>query len=831
MPGRLLHWIGPIAILGSTLPLPSTLRVTLALSGTLLGFPAALWPYWWRAGRGDPGEPREAVLARRAAWAGALLPLPFLAFAALGLVGVPVSVLALLLPGVQVVAALAGMRHQRRAAVEVAKGAAASGPAALSVTLVVVLAVLALLAVRVGAPLGAEDDALDHLATIRHLVDSDRMELPGAFHAVDVPTGVDPRKGVLHLALAIAGKFSGAPAVELWRMIPVVLAPLAGLAFVVLALVLFGASPLVVVLAIPSLLFVSGDPLWILKGAYGGHAGLAFAWMVIAGLLAGGGRGLALAAGAGAAALHAYAPVQVVAPLAIHLLLGAIRPHRSGSGPRVLAGPLLAFVTGALPVELGRLLLKSPGENPLHTQAMGWLELPFGPIASPLQLLDWYGLAGAAAMVALLIAAPLHDGRGRRYLVATLIAPLLLLANPWLFLPVASLLGSVGNKLALVWAGSLVALWLVLGLADRATSVPRRAVLILGLGLVFAGVRPEAASRWASLSRPSPVNPWTLPGEASTLIERATPADAVVASDPLTSYAIPALTGRRTIVTLHQHSPPGDSRSLRRLSVANGLGAACVPLSDALTEAREEGATHLLVAPVGGRRIDPFGAHRDPRNADLLEARFTGSTDLLEPLGEAAGFRLFRILAPGATPGERPAVAVGPGPPPGARVFEAHGVELAVHSGALPERASRGGRLPLSVHWRQAAGRATPAAYREVQVHLRVESEAMGGADEGGGFLSKLRRRWIDEPRAGGLLRFRGVELPFRGLCPPDRWAVDSWMPDTLEITVPQSVVAGEARVRVSLEEVSLYPRLQLADLFSNEDRYSGPVLGRVIIE
>jgi hypothetical protein len=827
MGGRLLHWIGPLALLGSTLPVPDTLRSLLALTGVLLGVPLALWPYWWRPTTAPHGGGAGEIFALRVARAAVLLPLPLLFLMAFGLLGVPVSLLGRILLTLQVLSALLGMRRAGQTASDLA--AVSPAPRSLIAGIALALLLLGLVAARVGAPLGAEDDALDHLATIRHLIESDRLEMPGAFHAVALPEGVDPRKGVLHLALALAGRISGVAPLDLWHAAPLVLAPLLGLGYLALALSLFGASPLVVTLAVPALLLVGGDPLWILKGAYGGHAGLAFAWAVLAGFLAGGGRLLALAGGAGAAALHAYAPVQVAAPLTMLGLAGLL--GRAGADrSRAHLGTVGIFLLGALPVNLGRLLLAPPGENPLHRQAMGWLELGPGPIASPLQLLDWYGLAGAAAIPALLVGALFHDGRGRRYLLASLVAPLLLLLNPWLFLPVAEVAGSVANKLALVWSGALAALWLLLGIADRRTTGPRRFGLILAFALVLAALRPELAPRLAALSRPMPEHPWSLPGEVVELVNDATPETAVIAADPLTSYALPALTGRRTIVTLHQHSPPGDSRSLERLAVANGLLAPCVPLVQALAEARGEGATHLLLAPPATHRLDPYGAHRDPRNAALLIARFEPPQPGLAPLGVVSGFRLFRIDDVGRS-ADRFAPPIDTGTPPdGARSLRAAGVELAVHSGTLPARTRRGGTLALRVWWRRTVPDSAGAPYREVQAHIRIETDALapGGS---AGLFSKLRRRWIDEPRAGGLLRSRGVELPFRGLCPPDRWPPGVWLGDTLEVVVPQSLVAGSGRVRVSLEEVTLYPRLRLADLLSNEDRFSGPVLGPITIE
>jgi hypothetical protein len=608
-------------------------------------------------------------------------------------------------------------------------------------------------------------------------------------------------------------------------------------AYAALALGLF-RRPMVALVGVSSLVFLWGDPFWLLRGAYGGHWGLAIAWAGSALLLGGGGFGWGLAAGAAAAAIHAYSPVQLLAPLGLLALAHLVWKRLPAM---VRPAGICGAIAGALPIELARKVLAGPAGNSLHEQSMGWLLLPPGPVASPLQLLSWYGYAGAAALVAILILAPLRRDRAGLFLLASAVAPLALLANPWLFRPVAGWLGSVGNKLALAWAWPLAIAWIgsVIVLERR---VPVRIIAGLAGLAILAGILaagPARLSAWRA-------GPQRIPARlerAMDLVREQVPPGGTVLSDPATSYAVPALTGRRVIVTLHQHAPPGDRRSAGRLSVAAEVYSTCVPLERALDRARGEGADYFLLARPAGRRIDEYGSHSDPRNDAHLEERFESRPDLLRLLARNDGGALYAILLdppaggdgagrtrPGpsaATWRDRDGAAPAWEPSPEAQIVSDGTVSLAVESMPLRPR-PRGGRISLPAAWRLEK----PAnGFIEYSGHIRFENEALPPTAMPISLVAKPFRRLVLEPRAGGSYRWRGVELPFRGLCPVSAWPVGEWLPDTLEVEVPGTLLPGRYHLKISLERGTLYPAVTLADLLMDHDRFSGPSAGALEIE
>lgn len=792
-------------------PWPGSVRAVLGLASVLLGPALALHP-WWR------NRPLPRLIGRLAV----LLALPLLGVTALGLAGIPLHVLALALPlasgGVGLFAWWRAGRPDDPQAPSPLPPSSPPARAALPWLAVAAVAVAALAAVH-GTPLGAADDAFDHLATIRHLVTADRVDFPGAFYAHDPPVGQDPRKGVMHVGLALAAITSDVDPTVVWRNSAVLLAPLAVLAFAGLALALF-ENLAAALLAIPAFLLLWADPAWILKSAYGGHAALAAAWAITGALLMGEGWLFGLLAGLSLASVHAYGPAQLLAPLILFRVLNRDR------GEPLRWASLAACLGGAIPVTILRVLLSGGAENPLHGQSMGWLMLGARPVASPLQLAAWYGFTGLAVAFGLALALPFRFDRAGRYLLATLLVPAGLLLNPWLFHFVADHFGSVANKLALVWAYPLAIVWLLSTLFRRRGAA--RLATLAGLLVILPALVRELPMHGALLGgRPVNSPPRDLV-DAARLVERFTPPGAVIASEPRVSYALPALCGRRVLVTLHQHSPPGDGAALERLGVSAALFSECVPLSEALGRAVEQGAGWLLVPPPATAREDQYGSHADPRNNAALIRRFSEAAGLA-PVAESGGGRLFRIESrePAAGAPAREWGAGSPAPPGSATGVMSKGVELAVEFTARSP-IKRGEPLRIPAWWRRSG---PPGGYQEYQAHVRFESERLEGAWESAGPFSKLLRRLVTEPREGGALRARGVELPFRGGCPVAEWPAGRWLADTLEVVVPTGMIPGSCRVRISLEQVSLYPRLRPADLFSNEDQYSGPTIARVEIE
>lgn len=817
---RLPLLLGPALLLGAWLPIPGEMRAVCALLGVFLAWPAALWPYWRPIRRpGRDGERGGHVVRLLLGWA-SLGMLPILALLAAGWLGLSLGSLVSLWCGGLAVAILVAFKSP----VPAGEPEPRRVRPLTALAVVLGLAILVLWVRSQGAPLDPLDDAYDHVATIRHMVISDRVELPGAFHARDVPAGWDPRKGALHLALAIATRLARVDTVQLWSGAPAVLAGLSGLVYLGFAFALLRRGALAV-LALLFVLLLSPDPGRFVRGAYGGHWGLVLAWAGIGLALTGGGMLWGLVCGAACASVHAFAPAQLLVPL---LGLALFRERSAGAVAPDVRAFVIGALAGALPIEAARLVISAAGGNPLHGRFMPELLLAWGAVASPLEIVRAWSIPGVAVALALLGTARFLPTRTARTLLTALFGPLLVLALPGVFDLVGRHLGSVANKLLVVWEPgvAIIAVLTLPFVAWRRSSRWSRAVMIAAASGVAASVAVGLPGRLAVLggTRGGGVPPDI--ARSAEIIARHTPPDAVIATDAVTAYALPALTGRRTIVTLHQHAPPGDARAPVRIAVTEALFAPCIALEEALALARREGATHLLIGPPPARRIDQYANHVDPRSRPGLEARFSDPPEL-ERLAESGGVRLFALRpGPVAAEGWAPVARMPTGsPPPEARVVTVR--EGSVHlTVPIPPDSlvwSRGDRVKLPASWRRDPVQI--AAYEEIFCHIRFENATIPGWTGLAGVFSKPLRRLYLEKRLGGSLRWRAVEMPFLGRCPVANWPDGQSLIDTLDFVVPGNLLPGRYRLRLSLETGTLYPVLTPADLMSDEDRFSGPTL------
>lgn len=825
---RAIVLLGPLLVLAAFLPWPGFVRAGLALTAVLVAWPLALWPLWrpLAGGSARPDRPRDLAASVRTlvGWAPlGLLPLLLLAVA--GALGLPLSLLVVIW-GAGLVGATGLGLSQVRDPRALSLSPPGVGPGLLA------LAGIALLVLWVhgqGPPLNPLDDAYDHIGTLRHLLSEDQLAFPGAFYGRDTPTGFDPRKGVFHLALALAARLARVDALEIWRIAPTVLAFFTGLVYLGLARAVFGRR-FPAALALVALLVLSADPGRFVRGAYGGHWGLIVAWSGIALALSGGGALWGGVSGAACAGVHAYAPAQMLAPL---VLLTLCRGGASRSEHDCPRGFIFGALAGAVPIEVLRIALSGNGGNPLHNQFMPVLLLPAGAIASPLELLRAWSLPGTAAAISLFVLGLLRRDRAFHYFRGAFLVPLLFLGIPGVFSLVGNLVGSVANKLLMVWEPGL-AITAVLTWPWRVSppaALPNRLIAGGAIMVTVLCLLPTIGGRAEMLLNSRPVGPSESLRTALQLIERETPPDAVIAADPVTAYAVPAFTGRRTIVTLHQHAPPGDDRALDRIAVTSALFSPCVEIVDALALARREGATHILHVPGPAVRVDQYANHTDPRNATILAARFTDVPGL-RPVAESGHVRLFSISEGRvAAEGWLPTAGIPPAPgltEPTVRVGSGT-VELQLASVPEDTRWIRGESVRLPARWLRIGG--SSSKYSEIIGHIRLENVTIPRIEGAGGVFSKPLRRLYLEKRAGGSFRWRVVELPFRGLCPPAVWPPGAPLGDTLEFTVPTNLIPGRYCLRVALETGTLYPVMTPADLLSDQDRFSGPVFGYVEIQ
>jgi len=664
-----------------------------------------------------------------------------------------------------------------------------------------------------GAPSSPYTDAPDHVATVREiLLTGDAF--PDRALVADGEVGrSDPRKGTLHFALAVSAAMAGLDAHELWRWVPAALAPVFLAALFLLARRLGAGEWGSVLAAVLGLVFLGGDGLpWALRIAYGAHAAMLAVWLVWwlqLGLLSrsepsGGGGSRAWFAGlllAGATAVHPLAP-GLWLTLFPGLLVLSSRSERA-AGFRILG---IALVP-TLPVLALRVAQAWGPINPLHAQPMpelviaGSLAILWPPAV--LAMLGGIGVLGAA--LALGARAYLPPGLAARFLVAAAGGPLILTLVPGVFDLAREASSSLPIKTLYLVPGPLA-----LALFLTTASSRRRLLARVAVGILIAAAAPGALGGF----HPDRGRGGRTSGDEAVLSRlRDLPGRVVVAADPWLSYLIAAETPHYALAVPGQHGHPLDTRGLERL---NHLAEVLSPRVDPVRAAEILGSYRcgfVAVPRPPGPRESGFAAARGGRFDSDRWARFSAWSSWTTRLTPPGG--VWRVTAVPEAPDPVP------GSPPGIRGWipeSGDGAAQGVRLRALdfPASMEAGRVVAVTLSWEGGDG----VTGWPVEAHIRIRPAGWSGR-------SKIPRLAGERLRGRVRTSHRWVISPFKSAWPPGSWPLGTHA-ETISLHVPSGLPEGDYEVSVRVLERPVHTRLGWRDIWFEDDRWQGQVLGVV---
>jgi len=715
----------------------------------------------------------------------------------------------------------------------------------------------ALLGFYAGGILGYVTDAPDHIACLREMVERDRILPRTTFHADGDGIATDSRKGFYHVALASAAQLTGTDPVRLWNVLPGLLIPLALVVFHSYARRLLrseGTALFATFLALVCFAEMTRGP--FARLGYGSHMGTVLAWatltLALDFVMARPRRAhlwlLALAAFA-ATATHFFASLLALFSLGVFLVAMLALRGRSYPGTRRLAVTLLVTLAGCLPALAWRLIYTLPSVNPIHTHRQGILHFTDNLfIIIPSEWVRFLLGAGfGAIMLSLFLWKRAREDDALLYLASLSIAPLLIAANPLVVPLLEPHLGYLVARFVLAVPFLMVLAYMARWMGEsllELTSV-RRILVSLIFYLVMVVLlfpRLEAFARSFSASsleaqRAHSVFVWE---DLLAKLRAELPVTAVILSDPLTSYSIPALTRHTTVAVLHQHGSPSDTLALARLAACRDVLSPYVGTGEKARICRRFGVEYVLVNGAIERSLNLFACSVGPQQASAQRRALDADTGLFRrvwSLGERGA--LYRVraenldaLAGIVRPGqERPIsrateeltrdIFVRRIPPEAFDVMAdtLAGVTLmAVHlDTTLTERAEVVG---ATLYWRRVG----QAPRFPVEAHVRLDTQAPRGRLWSLKF-SKLHRRW-EERRRGQLYRLDQVHVPLDGLLGSERWPEERYIVDRVRLRIPRRAAIGEYELKVSWQQQTMLPNLRLADYFTDRDSRDGPAVG-----
>lgn len=310
------------------------------------------------------------------------------------------------------------------------------------------------------------------------------------------------------------------------------------------------------------------------------------------------------------------------------------------------------------------------------------------------------------------------------------------------------------------------------------------------------------------------------------------PAGNVIASDPLTSYSIPAFTDQFVACTYDQHSIPNDSTALERILDHRDIATPGAALTDVLGTLDRYGSEYLVIngrIPAG---VMSMYWRPDSIIARRMIERYAARSAYFTPLFRAENTALFAVTdAPrGRIDEERGFEPRYLGPrisPDEAAALTPSGIEnIYIRNVTLSERSvHRGDEFNVSIEWVCTR----PCEPRSYTVFVRFDTDFEKGA---------LYRDWYGKPYRKALearrderYRFTTAHAPVNGIYPPDRWQPFRVVRDEFTVTVPPYAAPGSYRVGVKLLVTTQYPNYAISDFLSNRDVLAGAIVAEVNVE
>ncbi len=701
-----------------------------------------------------------------------------------------------------------------------------------------------------GAPLLNDADSLDHIATVRRIVDT-RVAFPtDAFFHDAGAHGADPRKGTYHVVLALLSRAARVDPVTLWRFLPLLFVPMFLLSAYVLTYTLTKSRMAGVVAAGLFPFLYGGGPggTELREAVYSTRVGEIAALLSAAALVrfieGGGRRRLALfwVVACSALLIHVWYALYFALALgayALGVLVGARTRERVArlawafGGLLLLAGPYLAL----------RAQQAYGPQNVIHTEPQGLLYLSekFFTV-DPQAMGVWHG----PWLVVALLAVPWFWSRRREstgwiYLAVVTPAVLLIVLNP-LLLPLAQAkLGYLTMRL--IWIAPVIpavamvvtALGKVVvrgrGRARAFASAGLACVALLLLhpaGQALTLITERRALRASETSR-SPA-PWR---DLLVSLGPNAPEPRVFASDPVTSYSIPAYTGHQVMAYYDQHSSPNDPHGLERILDARAVFSPFVDLRQTLVLLRRYGVDAIVLNERFERPPPADYWGMTPALEAPTRAKFTARPDLFRPAFAAPRAWVFELTdearggpLPDSTTPPRPFVIdrTAAGTLAGAAQ---NGAFVQLGTRISHTRAAPLDTLELTTYWSLAGNEPPPAG--NYTVFARLDARALPRGPLYSRHWDKLYRKGL-EATTGRRWRYRTSHHPLEGMYGPDQWRPGEVIEDRYQMVIPANLAPGTYDLGVSLVRTPHYPNTRLADYLHDADTFSGPVVGQVTI-
>jgi hypothetical protein len=320
-------------------------------------------------------------------------------------------------------------------------------------------------------------------------------------------------------------------------------------------------------------------------------------------------------------------------------------------------------------------------------------------------------------------------------------------------------------------------------------------------------------------------------GDLFAAIEKECPSAAVVASDPITSFGIPAFTDAYAICPLDQHSTPNDSTAIRRIVDCRRIFAPWTSTAETRAILGAYGAEYLVINGRIPPSIQTMYWKPDRKTSRALVERLHLPTSPFRILYERDGASLAKlVVCPTCTETERARLR----PPFLGDSLDAETADRFASS-RIPgirikdvrlsrTEAARGDTLTANITW-VAIDHCPFSSY---VAFMRFDTGFPKSALYARAYGKPYRK--VVESFTQYRYRFRIDFQPLGGIAPPDAWPLLREVHDSVRVVIPRYVAPGPYTVSLRLAEKPQYANYVLGDILTDDDFYNGAVMGKLVV-
>ena len=684
------------------------------------------------------------------------------------------------------------------------------------------------------------DDSLDHVGYVRRILSEDSLR-PGGVLVIpaDAPAGAsysDPRKGALHPVMAFTAALSATEPVVVWRWLHVLMFPAAVLALCAFNVAFLTSRAAAIAAAALAVLTFHGNPFrFATSSAHGECVAAMWGWMlgamVLSGVRVNTRWPVWLVLAAGGVLVHIGVAAHVLVLAATLVCVGAAwgieRTERMRVALALAAGVALGGALRAF--DLGG------STNAIHAHTQGVLFVTSKWfVVSPMEILRLQGMLFLGGLALIPVLAPVWRHRAdARAITAMAAIPFALAFVPWVATPLFARGSYMVFRTLLnvpVYAAIVAcAVWLAQGVRRR-----HRGALLIGIPaalvwlLIFARPATRSLAREVRAQSDAPARSGAPVAPALRDAIRELPSNAVLLSDPATSYALSAVTSARFVAVEGQHATPRDPFAVDRLRAVRDVLSPYVMPNEAVNACRRFHVAYVIVNPNPPPGASRFMSGWSRPQYPATFARMEAMSQAFALIDTVAGARIYRFET-GApvdwswSAQDQPVRVGSPSLQPCS--VNAPGDEFVIRGLSVsPSNAMPGDTVQVTLGYRRDA----PARFQlPLLMHVRFDHETLERAREYPG--EKIVRR-LGDGRSGVRTRFRADLLPGHGVYDVDLWPVGFDLCETFPVVVPPGARQGRYDVRVAVAYDTVVPNFHLRDILYNRDHYSGEVCGSLSV-